>query len=145
MSDPQTAPCGIAPEFVSPIPAGNPAVEQCCFAWQAARDAVFQKRGVDDSDGYEDLDGSEILQRGRIHCEADRAAVKAYIRAMPTLASDESIQDFIACVTRGLLLEVFNDNRATRLLYAAQVASGALTRARKSRSRKSLAAKNSTT
>jgi hypothetical protein len=48
---------------------------------------------------------------------------KAYRRAMPFLTSDpEAIDAFIACVTHGLIYEVFPLAEASKLLYAAQVA-----------------------
>ncbi len=55
----------------------------------------------------------------------------AYRNAMPTMTDRQSIADFIACVTHGLLLKFINDEVATKLLYGAQVALSALPRENK--------------
>jgi len=49
-------------------------------------------------------------------------AARAYRNAMPFLSSPVQIDAFIACVAHGLLINVFNDTIASKLLYAAQVA-----------------------
>ena len=92
------------------------AVERCIDAWNKAFQAQFAKTKLD--------------------WEAKIAAAEAYRLAMPTLSSENSIQEFIACVTHGILLGAFEEKQASQLLYAAQVASCALTRARKSHARK---------
>lgn len=46
----------------------------------------------------------------------------AFRCAMPAIHGRQSIADFVACVTQGMLLQVFKDGEGTRLLYAAQVA-----------------------
>jgi hypothetical protein len=44
---------------------------------------------------------------------------------MPILSSDpDAIDTFIACVTHGLIFEVFSPAEASKLLYAAQVTIG---------------------
>jgi hypothetical protein len=51
----------------------------------------------------------------------------AYRHAMPYLLPDpDSIDAFIACVTHGLVIQVFQPAEASKLLYAAQVALGSL-------------------
>jgi hypothetical protein len=51
----------------------------------------------------------------------------AYRHAMPYLLPDpDSIDAFIACVTHGLVIQVFEPAEASKLLYAAQVALGSL-------------------
>ncbi len=45
-----------------------------------------------------------------------------YRLAMPPLTGSRNVQDFIACVTHGMLLDVFDGKEATQLLHAAQVA-----------------------
>jgi len=45
---------------------------------------------------------------------------------LPPLDSYENIRDFIACVTRGLVLDSFNFRDGKELLYAAQIAVSAL-------------------
>jgi hypothetical protein len=48
---------------------------------------------------------------------------RAYRDAMPFLTSDpDAIDAFIACVTHGLIIQVFEPAEASKLLYAAQVA-----------------------
>jgi len=52
-------------------------------------------------------------------------AIQAYKDAMPDLCGYESIRDFIACTTHGMLIGVIDPMRAAKFLYAAQVAIGA--------------------
>ncbi len=66
------------------------------------------------------------------YCEAtmkgasdDAARAKArlgYRLALPPLTGSRNVQDFIACVTHGMLFDVLDGKEATQLLYAAQVA-----------------------
>src|SRR5271165_3599398 len=49
-------------------------------------------------------------------------ARKAYCNAMPFLSSPANIDAFIACVAHGMLIEAISFNHASKLLYAAQVA-----------------------
>ena len=53
-------------------------------------------------------------------------AQAAYCKAMPPLVGYDNIRDFIACVAQGLLLGAISESQSSRLLYAAQVAQGAL-------------------
>ena len=99
-----------------PAPDASQAVARCSQVWDDAYAAEFLKR-------------QSVF-------DAKDAAVAAYSRAMPTPSSEDGIRDFIACVTHGILLGAFQDKQASQLLYAAQVASGALTRARKAKPRK---------
>ncbi len=103
----------------------NHAALHCFKAWSQAYNDEFAKR--------------------RSEFDARKAASDAYRLAMPTLSSEESIRDFIACVTRGILLGAFEDKQASQLLYAAQVASGAIARARKLHRRRILEAKKAAT
>lgn len=91
------------PQFV---PARNAAVELCREAYLRAVEEG-EARGLDDFDAKE--------EGGRAFCEA-----------MPHLATAEGISDFVACVTYGLMTDVFLAIQVTKLLYAAQVATGAL-------------------
>jgi hypothetical protein len=51
----------------------------------------------------------------------------AYRHAMPyLLPNPDSIDAFIACVTHGLVIQVFAPPEAVKLLYAAQVTLGSL-------------------
>jgi hypothetical protein len=88
---------------IYPVP--NMAVEHCAKAYlQAAANATAEGK----SDDY-----------------ARKAAQLAYGLAIPPLTGAESIGDFIACVTQGMLLGAIPGSDATRLLYAAQVAHSA--------------------
>jgi len=80
----------------------NPAVARCCQAWRRA----YQE--------YAENDASEIGARGW--------ACKAYRNAMPVLSGEKNIHDFMACVTHGLLIGAIQEERASKLLYAVQVA-----------------------
>jgi hypothetical protein len=68
---------------------------------------------------------STVLAKRRNTCEASRAAHEAFRRAMPPLSGADNIRDFIACVAHGMLIESIGNDVGARLLYAAQVASGA--------------------
>jgi Asp-tRNA(Asn)/Glu-tRNA(Gln) amidotransferase C subunit len=50
-------------------------------------------------------------------------ADEAYLKAMPMLDSYQNIRDFIACTTYAMLTRILLQDTATKLLYAAQVAS----------------------
>ena len=89
----------------------NPVVARCCQAWQHA----YQE--------YAECDESEIGARGW--------ACKAYRNAMPVLAGEEDLNDFIACLTHGLLIGAIPENRASKLLYAVQVTLAMFRRAHK--------------
>ncbi|UWZ85790.1 hypothetical protein [Occallatibacter riparius] len=55
--------------------------------------------------------------------ESLRRVNRAYRRAMPFL-TPATIDAFLACVTHGLVLEIFTTAEAAKLLYATQVAVG---------------------
>jgi hypothetical protein len=80
----------------------NPAVQRCLDAWHETFDA--------------------LIAAGKEDWSASKPAHKAYRRAMPDPENERSIQDFIACVSRGILIGAISDKDAARLLYAAQVA-----------------------
>ncbi len=97
----------------SPLPAvdQNPkqaraAVKRCIAAWQRAYDA-----SMEESKGNSMADVIAAHEAG-----------PAYCRALPPLAGHDNIRDFIACVAHGILINAIPQNRATQLLYAAQVA-----------------------
>jgi hypothetical protein len=81
----------------------NPAVERCERAWRRAYKTA--------------------LAAGKAKYDCGTSAKLAYRKAMPTLDSYNHVRDFIACTTYALLLEIINEQTATKLLYAAQVAS----------------------
>ena len=80
------------------------AVQRCLDAYSRARAAA----GPDDA-----VHGPFTLARIN----------RAYRRAMPFL-TPHSIDTFLACVTHGLILEVFTPAEAAKLLYATQIANG---------------------
>jgi hypothetical protein len=89
-------------EAIGIYPVPSMAVEACTRAFtEAAEKATAEGRSVDHS---------------------RKAAQIAYAMAIPPLTGADSIGDFIACVTRGMLLGAIPGPDATRLLYAAQVA-----------------------
>ncbi len=80
----------------------NPAVARCTNAfYQAYSDAV-------------------AAGKRRFFCNKD--ANNAFLCSMPPLSGQQNIQDFIACVAHGMLLEIIISRDALSLLYAAQVA-----------------------
>ena len=91
----------------------NPAVARCCEAWQRAfQDAMSRKNNESDARGWAD---------------------KAFRNAMPALSGEEGIRDFVACAAHGLLIGTIKEERATKLLYAAQVAITTLARAQRAK------------
>ena len=85
----------------------NQAVEACCKAHARAFKAA-KKRS--DSKSF-----------------AAEQAEKAFRAAMPPLSGDQNIRDFIACVVRGMLIDVIPGPVGSRLLYAAPLASAVRT------------------
>ena len=67
-----------------------------------------------------------LLAKGENRQDCWRAAERAYQNAMPPLAGENNISDFVACVIHGLLIGVFLESRASKLLYGAQVAGAML-------------------
>ncbi|MGA3082036.1 MAG: hypothetical protein ABSD44_11715 [Terracidiphilus sp.] len=97
----QTTPAPI--EVHEPIAAAtNPAVARCLQAWARVNKAERAK--------------------GKSRCDASIEADRAYRSAMPPLCGQQNISDFIACVAHAMIVHIFQDDTATRLLYAAQVA-----------------------
>lgn len=102
----------IAPNAKNPLEnSRNPAVSRCCKAWNRAWNASFAR----DKSDY----------------KAEDEAGAAYRNAMPDLSGEQNIRDFIACAAHGILIGAIEEKISTKLLYAAQVASGALARAEK--------------
>jgi hypothetical protein len=69
-----------------------------------------------------------LIAKGNYEPIACREAGPAYRAAMPQLTSPSNVRDFIACTAHGLLVGAIDEKQASRLLYAAQVASGAFNR-----------------
>ncbi|MGA7256356.1 MAG: hypothetical protein WCF17_06475 [Terracidiphilus sp.] len=86
----------------------NPAVQRCL---DAGRNAFEQEIAIS-------------TDKSKANC----AAREAYRNALPHLSGQQNVQDFIACVADGVLRGMLYDSESTRLLYAAQVAVGALPR-----------------
>jgi hypothetical protein len=90
----------------------NAALRRCRIAWQRAFKAYMDQSK-----------GSSIDQ-----VFAARKAGDAYCKAMPMLTGLEGIRDFVACAAHGILIDAITRDKSTQLLYAAQVALGALSR-----------------
>jgi hypothetical protein len=86
-------------------PTTNEAVQFCLDIWR---------------DAYE-----KGMAAGKTEYFAAQDAHDAYREAMPDLTSFSDIQDFIACVGRGILVKAINDSEASKLLVAARIASQA--------------------
>ena len=67
-------------------------------------------------------------RKGRTHLYASEGAGPAWVNAMPPLTGYENILDFIACAAHGIMLGAIDEKRGSKLLYAAQIALGALSR-----------------
>ncbi|MGD0479009.1 MAG: hypothetical protein ABSA42_02485 [Terracidiphilus sp.] len=91
----------------------NHAIARCARAWEDA-----YRTEMEESD-------SEYL--------ATKKAGEAYRAALPPLTSRDDCRDFIACVAHGILLGAIPATDAGKLLYAAQVALGAVGAEEKSR------------
>jgi len=84
----------------------NPAIERCMNAWNR----VYRKHTE-----TQKFDSVAMMQ-----------AAKAYRGALPALDSQQNIRDFVACVAHGMLFGTIQEESASKLLYAAQVAVAAL-------------------
>lgn len=108
------------PETVDEGPS-DPALEAvniCRRAYSDAYDAYQVSRGGP---------GKALESFGK------QIASKAYRDSLPTLSSRQDILNFIACVAEGILLDAIPEKTSTKLIYAAQVALGALPREPKPR------------
>jgi hypothetical protein len=107
MTNPELLSCSLTTELeLQPAErAGdNAAVHSCIRAWQRAYSKEFARI----KDDY----------------KAEKAARKAFRRAMPPLAGYENIRDFIACVTYALVNELMPENDVANYLDAAKIAAG---------------------
>ncbi len=104
-----------APNLIEQTPSHPPAHISAVQRCLAARDRSLRE-------SYAEKPGDS---------NAKYRANDAYRAAMPDLTEYENIRDFIACVTHGMLIETIHHLEAPRLLYAAQVATGALRQAPK--------------
>jgi hypothetical protein len=92
----------IANEASSSPVAQNAAVQRCCDA----RLRAFEVSKAKDENFF----------------DTKQRAEAAYHGAMPTLCDHQSLLDFIACVTHGMVIGAIDSIDGPRLLYAAQVA-----------------------
>lgn len=83
-------------------PNRNPAIARCIRAFNRALNAD--------------------LKAGKHSSTAYNSARYAYRNTIPPLAGRESVSDFIACVTHGMLIGSIPMEDASRYIYAAQVA-----------------------
>lgn len=84
----------------------NPAVAHCCQVYNEAMQAA--------------------RAQGESQYGSTQAGERAYRHAMPPLSGPDNIRDFIACVAHGMLLDAIKGSDGARLLYAAQIAYGAV-------------------
>jgi hypothetical protein len=96
IAEPEPQPAGRA--------GGNAAVQSCIRAWQYAYNKEFARI----KDDY----------------KAEKAALKAFRRALPNLAGYDNIRDFIACITYALVNEIMAENDVANCLDAAKIAIG---------------------
>jgi len=94
------------PPSQSDAAAINPAVDRCCQAYANGLEAAKAKEKSDFA--------------------SEREAQHAYRSALPPLSGADNIRDFIACVAHGMLIAAIEGPAGARLLYAAQVAYGAI-------------------
>ena len=93
----------------------NPAVALCNEAWVKIHGAT--------------------LERTKNVYTAERCAAIAFRLAMPPLSGYQNICDFIACAGYGILLGAIKEKNAGKLLYAAQVALGTVSKESKTQTR----------
>lgn len=86
------------------------ALRRCTNAWRRSFNAYMESS---DGDRFD-----RIL--------AARQAADAFCAAMPLLCGRESINDFIACATQGILIGAIEHRKGSQLLHAAQTTLKAL-------------------
>jgi|HubBroStandDraft_1064217.scaffolds.fasta_scaffold581269_2 hypothetical protein len=85
------------------------AFRRCCAAWQRAFKA------------YMDEEEGNPLNRTDIYL-ASQTAAPAYCSALPMLAGEDGIRDFLACTAHGIAIDAISLDKGAHLLYAAQIA-----------------------
>ena len=68
----------------------------------------------------------KAIANGKDDAASRKDACKSYRAAMPPLAGLDNINNFIACVAHGILIEAITTTEGSRLLYAAQVAASTI-------------------
>ena len=103
-----TTECEASPSANTPdLDAASRAVALCTDAWTCEHQSV--------------------LETTQSRYLANDAASDAYQRNLPTLIGMDNIRIFIACVANGMLIGAIDGAKASRLLYAAQIAKAATT------------------
>ena len=97
--------------------AANPAIARCLQAHADARKAALSAK--------------------KDEWDTNRDAKVAYRNAMPPLTGARNIRDFVARVAHAMVITAIDGSDATRLLYAAQVASTAHIAHRRKKSKSS--------
>jgi hypothetical protein len=105
----------IAPAPVCKRSKTGTALKRCRDAWKRAYDEVYAQLIETEDDEY-------TLKT------AEEAGCRAYCSALPVLFDQDGIRNFISCVAHGILIGAIPEEKASRLLYAAQVATAALPR-----------------
>jgi hypothetical protein len=116
----------------------NPAIVHCRKAMERVAHEALVELGLvaenEETPKRKDLETEHDLEQFREQAtEAFKEVADAYREAMPPLTGADNIRNFIACVGHGMLLHIFKENEATKLLYAAQVAAMAEAKRYKSR------------
>ena len=101
-------PAGSAPAAAAPATTLNAAVQNCLSAYHQMY--------------------AEERAKSPSHLGALKKATSAYAESMPYLTSHANIRGFIACVAHAMLLDIFQPEHGAKLLYAAQIALGAVPR-----------------
>jgi hypothetical protein len=83
------------------------AIRRCIAAWHRAYQAFVELSDPNDQDA---------LTWARV------PAGKAYCQAMPIISSRESLCEFVACATHGILINAIPPEKRNNILYAAQLA-----------------------
>src|SRR5271156_5546610 len=80
----------------------NPAVSRCVELWKNTRE--------------------ESRANGKTEYDAGKDAVLAYCAALPPLSGPQNISDFIACVGYAMAIQIMQEERGAKLIYAARIA-----------------------
>jgi hypothetical protein len=86
----------------------NPAIARCVQVWKSAFD--------------------ESAAQGKSKFDAGQDATLAYCAALPPLAGDQNISDFIACVGYAMAIEIISPIKAPELLLVARIARAAISK-----------------
>jgi hypothetical protein len=93
-----------------------------------AGDDQDDEEGESDIDAEREADKTELQAFTKVGSIAMKMADDAYRAALPPLAGEANIRNFVACITHGMVLGVFEPSEGSKLLYGAQVAAVAESR-----------------